>query len=151
MRRTSKKYAFDKLALPSLWHVQARKNFNQIEVVALEEASFLLSEKPKCPFINPVGDNRYAPVNQPLACAPHNIFSDGISTHVYKPLDPNAWPKSWNGKKFYRPNTFKLSILQENKWKVGQALETTLLIPLTIPFPRYGRIYRLLLKIAKKP
>jgi hypothetical protein len=139
--RTSKKYALDKLALPSLWHVQARTNFTQIEVVALEEAGFLLSEKPKCPFVNQVGDNISTPINQHLASTPHNLFSDGTSTHIYKPLDPNAWPKSRNGKKICCPNIFKLSILQENKWKVGRALETTLLTPLTIPFPRYGWIY----------
>ncbi len=49
---TNKKYAFDKLALLSLWHVQVRINFTQIEVVALEEISFLLLEKPKSPFVN---------------------------------------------------------------------------------------------------
>jgi len=39
---TNKKYALDRLALPSLWHVQAGINFIQIEVVALEEVGFLL-------------------------------------------------------------------------------------------------------------
>jgi hypothetical protein len=34
--RTSKKYALDRLALPSLWLVQKGTNFTQIEVVALE-------------------------------------------------------------------------------------------------------------------
>ncbi len=62
-------------------------------MVALKEASFLLLEKSRCPFINQVGDNKLALVNQPLACAPHNLFNDGTSTHVYKPLDPNVWPK----------------------------------------------------------
>jgi hypothetical protein len=59
-------------------------------------------------------------------------------------LDPNAWPKSRNGKKIHHPNTFKLSILQENKWEVGQILEATLLIPSNIPLQRYGQIYYLL-------
>jgi hypothetical protein len=49
---TNKKYAFDKLALLSLSHVQEGINFIQIEVVALEETSFLLLEKQKSPFIN---------------------------------------------------------------------------------------------------
>jgi hypothetical protein len=40
---------------------------------------------------------------------------------------------------------FKLSILIENKWEVGQTLEATLLIPLNIPPLRYGWIYSLLL------
>jgi hypothetical protein len=49
---TSKKYAFDWPTLPSLWHMQAWTNIIQIEVVALEEAIFLLLEKPRCPLIN---------------------------------------------------------------------------------------------------
>jgi hypothetical protein len=83
-------------------------------------------------------------VKQPLECALQNLFGDGIFTHVYKPLDPNAWPKS-NGKKIRRPGTFKLSILQENKWEVGQILETTLLNPSNILHLGYGRIYYFLL------
>jgi hypothetical protein len=54
---TSKKHAFDRPTLPSLWHVQEGTNHIQIEVVALEEVSFLLSKKPRCPFINLVGDD----------------------------------------------------------------------------------------------
>jgi hypothetical protein len=50
--RTSKKYALNRLALPSLWHEQSGTNFTQIEMVALEEASFLLLEKPRCPLVN---------------------------------------------------------------------------------------------------
>jgi hypothetical protein len=42
VRGTSKKYAFDMHALPSLWHVQEGTNLIQIEVVALEEVGFLL-------------------------------------------------------------------------------------------------------------
>jgi hypothetical protein len=49
---TSKKYALDKPTLHSLWHMQAKIDLIQIEVMALEEASFLLSNKPKCPLIN---------------------------------------------------------------------------------------------------
>ncbi len=48
---TNKKYALDRPTLPSLWHVQARTNLIQIEVVAFEEANFLLSEKPICPLL----------------------------------------------------------------------------------------------------
>jgi hypothetical protein len=58
--RTNKKYALDKPTLPSLWHVQARINFNLIEVVALEEVGFLLSKKPRCPLVNQVGNDNYA-------------------------------------------------------------------------------------------
>jgi len=47
---TSMKYAFYKPALPSLWHVQAWIYLTQIEVVPLEEASFLPLEKPRCPL-----------------------------------------------------------------------------------------------------
>jgi hypothetical protein len=36
----SRKYALDRLVLPSLWLVQAWKNLTQIEVVALEELVF---------------------------------------------------------------------------------------------------------------
>jgi hypothetical protein len=58
--RTSRKYALNRVALLSLWHVQEGTNHIQIEVVALEEASFLLSKKPKCPLVNLIGDNIFA-------------------------------------------------------------------------------------------
>jgi hypothetical protein len=139
------KYALDRPTLLSLWLVQEGTNFTQIEVVALKEVGFLLSEKPRYPLINPVGDNMFTPVNQPPSCAPWNLFGDGICTPIYKPLDPNVWPKSRNGKKIHHPNTFKLSILQENKWEVGRTFEATRLTPSNIPPPGYGQIYRLLL------
>ncbi len=63
MGGTRRKYALDRLALPSLWCVQVGTNLSQIEVVALEEVGFLLSEKPRCPFVNWVRDNNFAPVN----------------------------------------------------------------------------------------
>jgi hypothetical protein len=44
---------------------------------------------------------------------------------------------------------FKLSILQENKWEVGQTLEATLLTPSNIPPLGYGQIYRPLSKLPK--
>ncbi len=56
-------------------------------------------------------------------------------------MDLNAWPKSRNGKKIHCHNTFKLSIMQKNKWEVGWTFEATLLTPSNIPLPRYGRIY----------
>jgi hypothetical protein len=99
--------------------VQVRTNLTQIKVVALEEDGFLLSKKPTCPLINQVGDDIFTPMNQPFACAPQNLFGNGTFSHVYKPLDIDVWPKSRNGKKIHRPNTFKLSILQKNKWEVG--------------------------------
>jgi hypothetical protein len=40
---------------------------------------------------------------------------------------------------------FKLSILQENKWEVGQILEAKLLTPSNIPPLGYGWIYHPLL------
>jgi hypothetical protein len=46
------KYAFDKLTLPSLWHVQVGTYFIEIEVVALKEVGFLLLEKPRRPLVN---------------------------------------------------------------------------------------------------
>jgi hypothetical protein len=105
----------------------------QIEMVALEEASFLLSEKPKCPLINPIADDISTPVNQPPRCAPWNLFGNGTFSLVYKPLDLDAWPKSRTRKKVCRPDIFKLSILQENKWEVVRTFEATLLIPSNIP------------------
>jgi hypothetical protein len=77
------------------------------------------------------------------------LFGDDISAHVYKPLDLNVWPKSRNGRKIHLPNIFKLSILQENKWEVGQTLEATSLTPSNIPFPGYGQIYCLLSRSPK--
>ncbi len=71
---TSRKYELNRPALPSLWHVQEGRNFTQIEVVALEGASFLLMEKSRCPLVNPIGDDIFAPLNQPLGCAPRNLL-----------------------------------------------------------------------------
>jgi hypothetical protein len=133
---TSRKYAFDRLTLPSLWHVQVGTNLTQI--VALEEVGFLTSEKPRCSLVNHVGDDNFALVSQPSTCAPWNLFGNGLSAHVYKPSNLNAWPKTRNGKKIQCPNTFKLSILQKNKWDVGRTLKVALLIPLNIILPRYG-------------
>jgi len=76
-----------------------RTNLTQIEMVALEEVDFLLLEKPRYSLVNKVGDNIFAFINQPSACALQNLFSNGTSIHVYKPLDPDAWRKSRNGKK----------------------------------------------------
>jgi hypothetical protein len=59
-------------------------------------------------------------------------------------LDPDAWPKSRNGKKVRRPDIFKWSIMQEKKKKVVQNFEATLLIPSNIPLSVYGHIYYLL-------
>jgi hypothetical protein len=103
--------ALDRSSLPSLWPMQEGTNFTQIEVVVLEQASFLLSEKPRCPFVNPVGDDIYAPMNQLLGCFPWNFFGDGTSTFVYKPSDIVVWLKLKNGNKICRPDFFKLSIL----------------------------------------
>ncbi len=79
---TSRKYALDRQVLPSLSHVQAKTNFDQIKVVALEEASFLLSEKSRCPLVNQVGDDNSTSVNQPSTCAPLNFFGNDPSTHL---------------------------------------------------------------------
>jgi hypothetical protein len=146
---TNKKYALDRPTLLALWHVQEGTNLIQIEVLALEEFGFLLLRKPRCPFINLVGDDIYALVKQPPKCAPWNLFGDATSTCVYKPLDPNVWPKSRNGKKIRRSDTSKLSILQENKWEVGWTFEATLLTPSNIPPSRYGWIYHLLSRLQK--
>jgi hypothetical protein len=56
------KYAFDRPTLPSLWLVQEGTNLTQIEVVVLEEVSFLLLEKLRCPFVNLVGEDIFAHV-----------------------------------------------------------------------------------------
>ncbi len=130
--RTSMKYALNRPVLPSSWLVQARTNLTQIEVVALEEASFLLSEKPKCPLVNHVGNDNSTPMNQPSTRALHNFFGDGLSTHVYMPLDLDVWLKIRNGKKIRHPNTFKLFVLRKNKWEVGWTFEATLLTPSNI-------------------
>jgi hypothetical protein len=59
---TNKKYALDKPTLPALWHVQEGTNFIQIEMLALEEANLLFWKKPRCPLVNLVGDDIFAPV-----------------------------------------------------------------------------------------
>jgi hypothetical protein len=48
--------------------MQEGTNLTQIEVVVLEEASFLFLEKSRCPLINLVKDNIFKPVNQPPGC-----------------------------------------------------------------------------------
>jgi hypothetical protein len=63
VERISRKYVLDKPTLPSLCPMQARIDLIQIEVVSLEEASFLLLEKPRCPLVNQVGDDIFAHVN----------------------------------------------------------------------------------------
>jgi hypothetical protein len=83
MGGTSKRYAFNRPTLLSLWHVQARINFIQIKVLTLEETKLLLLEKLRCPFINQVGDNRFTPLNQPFTCILSNIFGDVTSAHFY--------------------------------------------------------------------
>jgi hypothetical protein len=88
-------------------------------------------------------------MKQPHECAPRFFFGDCIFAPIYKPLDPYAWPKSRNGKKICHLGTFELSILQENKWEVGQTLEATLLTPSNIPPLGYGWIYRLFLRLPK--
>jgi hypothetical protein len=70
--RTSSKYALNRPTLPSLWLMQERIDLTQIEVVALEEASFLLLKKPICPFVNPIGDDIFALMKQPPECAFQN-------------------------------------------------------------------------------
>ncbi len=35
-------------------------------------------------------------MKQPSTCALQNFFGNGPYAHVYKPLDPNAWPKTRN-------------------------------------------------------
>ncbi len=71
--------------------------------MAFEDASFLFLGKLRCHFINPVGDDIFAPMKQPLGCAFQNIFGNGIYALVYKPLDLGVWPKSRNGKKVIVP------------------------------------------------
>jgi len=97
---TSKKCALDRPTLPSLWHVQSRIDLTQIEVVALEKAGFLLSEKPRSPLVNQVKDNISALMKHLSACAPWNLFGNGASTHVYKPLDPYVGPNQGVGRRF---------------------------------------------------
>jgi hypothetical protein len=43
--------------------MQAWTNLTQIEVVALEEAGLLLSERPRCPLVNHVVNDDFAPMN----------------------------------------------------------------------------------------
>jgi len=109
--RIGKKSILNRPTLFSLWHVQEGIDLVQIEVVALEEAGFLLLKKPRCPLINPIKDDIYAPMKQPPKYAPWNLFGNGTSTFVYKPLDLNVWPKLKNGKKICHLDIFKQSLL----------------------------------------
>jgi len=109
--RIGRKSALNRPTLLSLWHVQQGIDLVQIEVVALEEVGFLLLEKPRCPLINLIKDDIYAPMKQPPKHAPRNFFGNGTSTFDHKPLDLNVWPKLRNGKKICCPNIFKQSLL----------------------------------------
>jgi hypothetical protein len=94
------KYGLNMLTLLSSWLVQAGINLIQIEVVALEEVSFLLLKKPRCLHVNLVGDDNFAPVNQPSACALWNLFG-----MVLLPMSISHWiqmfgPKQGMGRRF---------------------------------------------------
>jgi hypothetical protein len=115
--RTSRKYGLDRLALLALWLVQEGIDLIQIEVLALEEVGFLLSKKPRRPFVNPVGDDIFASIYETTSrMCPSD--GDGTFAPIYKPLDRYVWLKSRNGKNIRHPNIFKLSILEDN-WEVG--------------------------------
>jgi hypothetical protein len=86
VKRTSRKYAFDKPTLLILWLVQEKIDLTQIEVLALKEASFFLLEKPRCPFVNLVVDDKYAPMNN-LLHVPLGIYL----AMVVLPLSISHW------------------------------------------------------------
>jgi hypothetical protein len=48
VRRTRRKYFFDRPLVPSTWLVQVVTNLTQFDVTALEEARFVLCEVHKC-------------------------------------------------------------------------------------------------------
>jgi hypothetical protein len=99
--------------------VQEGIDLTKIGVVALEEAGFLFLEKPRYPLVTLVRDDISTPMNQLLICAPHNLFNNGTSALVYKPLHLDVWPKSKSGKKIDCPDIFKLSILQKKQMGGG--------------------------------
>jgi hypothetical protein len=99
--------------------VQARINITQIEMVALEEVGFLLLKKPIYPFVNYVGDKKFAPLNYPSACAPQNMFGNATYAHVYKPLNLHDWPlKQGMGRKSIVPtlSNYMLSKKTSGRW-----------------------------------
>jgi hypothetical protein len=53
-------YALNRWALPTLWLVQEGTYLIQIDVLALEEVDFLLSDKPRCSLVNSVRDDIFA-------------------------------------------------------------------------------------------
>jgi hypothetical protein len=57
----------------SLWHVQEKKYLSQYEVMALEEAGFILFEE--------------------LKCHPRNLFDDDAYIPINKLMDVDSWPK----------------------------------------------------------
>jgi hypothetical protein len=59
---TSRIYALNKQALPTLWPVQEGTYLIQIDMLEVEEVDFLLLDKPRCPLVNSVGDDIFTPM-----------------------------------------------------------------------------------------
>ncbi len=87
-----RKYTIDMLVVLSLWHVHEITYLTQYEVMALEEASFILFKKLKCHHRNLFCYDAYFPIN--------------------KLMDVDSWPKNRNGKNIHYVLVFKISTQQ---------------------------------------
>ncbi len=94
-------------------------------MTTLEEIGFLLFEKSKC--------------------HPKNLFGDDASILVNKPVGANNQPKTWSGKNIHCASIFKISTQQQNKWEAGPIILVNILQPTNVPFPGYGKIYKIIL------
>ncbi len=115
--RTRKKYCVNRPLVPSTWLVQIDTNLTQFEVIALEEAIFILCEACKCVL--------------------QTFFACENTTTPNQLIDSNAWANTCNNKAIWCATTLKFSTQQTNRWEVGWTLEVVL--PTTkIPSLGYG-------------
>jgi hypothetical protein len=90
-------------------------------MTTFEKINFLLSKKSRCPL--------------------KNLFSDDAFIHIKRPLDANACLRIQNEKSIHCPSIFKISIQQQNKWKIKHVLVAKILPPTNVPPLGYGPIY----------
>jgi len=78
-----------------------------------------------------------------IKCLLWNIFGDERSILMHKPLDLNAWPKTWNDKIIWCPTIIKLSKKHENEWEAGHVLNANISPLIEVPPLSYGLIYNI--------
>jgi hypothetical protein len=139
----SRKYALNKLALPSLWPMHERTILTQIEVMAFEEASVLLQRNQDVPSLIQLGMT-YLHLWSSLPNVPFKISL----MMVIMPLFISRWIQMLNqnqgmGRIFIISTLSNYPFCKKTneRWMNSWA---TPLIPSNIPLLRYSWIYHLL-------